>query len=209
MAYVYRHIRDDKNEVFYIGIGLTNSYKRAKTTVSRNGHWKKIVALTSWYSEILFDNISVENAKLKEIEFINLYGRSDLGNGTLCNLTHGGDATLGYVVNKETKKRLSDINKGKKLSIEHRNKISNSHKGKVFTEEWLLKMRNAKLGKKQTEETINKRRLKLIGNKSNTGKKLSEEQRNKMKESQQLRRIREKTANNDTERISTNGSILH
>lgn len=38
MAYVYRHIRDDKNEVFYIGIGLTNSYKRAKTTVSRNGH---------------------------------------------------------------------------------------------------------------------------------------------------------------------------
>lgn len=165
--------------------------------------------MTSWYSEILFDNISVENAKLKEIEFINLYGRSDLGNGTLCNLTDGGDATLGYVVNKETKKRLSDINKGKKLSIEHRNKISNSHKGKVFTEEWLLKMRNAKLGKKQTEETINKRRLKLIGNKSNTGKKLSEEQRNKMKESQQLRRIREKTANNDTERISTNGSILH
>lgn len=30
MAYVYRHIRLDKNEVFYIGIGTdTKNYKRA------------------------------------------------------------------------------------------------------------------------------------------------------------------------------------
>jgi hypothetical protein len=30
MAYLYRHIRHDKNEPFYIGIGSDNNYKRSK-----------------------------------------------------------------------------------------------------------------------------------------------------------------------------------
>ena len=32
MAYLYRHIREDKNEPFYIGIGSDSTYKRANQT---------------------------------------------------------------------------------------------------------------------------------------------------------------------------------
>ena len=158
MAYVYRHIRLDTNTIFYIGIGSTSSYKRAKTTFRRNAYWKSITSKTKWDYEIIFDDISLEYAKEKEIEFIKLYGRKDKGEGTLCNLTDGGDATSGYIVKDEVKKFLSEINKGKKLSKEHKNKISESHKGKSFTEESINKMRLAKLYKKQSAETIEKRR---------------------------------------------------
>lgn len=192
MAYVYRHIRLDTNKVFYIGIGTRSSYKRAKTTYRRNAYWKNITSKTKWCYEIIFDDISLEDAKLKEIELIKLYGREDKGEGTLCNLTDGGDATVGYIVKDEMKKILSEINKGKKLSEEHKRKMSESHKGKIFSEDTINKMRLAKIGKKQSIETIEKRRKKLMGNKSNTGKVLPESQKEKMRLSQQLRRQREK-----------------
>lgn len=192
MAYVYRHIRLDTNEVFYIGIGVQVNNKRAKTSVKRNKFWINITSKTEWYHEILFDNLTINEAKEKEKEFISIYGRKDLGKGTLCNLTDGGDGTLNYVVKDIVKNKLSIKNKGKVLSNEHKQKISKSHKGKVFSDETLNKMRLAKLGTKQSVETIEKRKLKLIGNKSNTGKKLSEEQKAKMRESQQLRRLKER-----------------
>ena len=43
MAYLYRHIRSDKNVPFYIGIGIDSNYYRAKSKKSRNDHWNKIV----------------------------------------------------------------------------------------------------------------------------------------------------------------------
>ena len=45
MAYVYRHIRLDKNEPFYIGIGSDKYYKRANSK-DRNAFWKRIAAKT-------------------------------------------------------------------------------------------------------------------------------------------------------------------
>lgn len=196
MAYVYRHIRLDTNEVFYIGIGVQPNNKRAKTSVKRNRFWLNITSKAEWYHEILFDNLTISEAKQKEKEFISIYGRKDLGNGTLCNLTDGGDGTLNYIVNEAVKNKLSIKNKGKVLSDEHKQKISKSHKGKIFSDETLNKMRLAKLGTKQSLETIEKRKIKLIGNKSNTGKKLSEEQKAKMRESQQLRRLKERFRSN-------------
>lgn len=44
MAYVYRHIRLDKNEPFYIGIGSNETYKRANTIKDRNKIWYDIAA---------------------------------------------------------------------------------------------------------------------------------------------------------------------
>jgi len=40
--YVYKHIRLDKNEPFYIGIGSTENYARAFSRSIRNDIWKKI-----------------------------------------------------------------------------------------------------------------------------------------------------------------------
>lgn len=41
MAYVYRHIRLDKNEPFYIGIGSDINYQRAYNYQRRTKYWKK------------------------------------------------------------------------------------------------------------------------------------------------------------------------
>jgi hypothetical protein len=169
MAYLYRHIRLDTNQVFYIGIGVRSGHRRARTIVRRNEFWKNIVAKTEWDAEIILDDISLEYAKIKEVEFIKLYGRKDIGEGTLVNLTDGGSGTSGYSVSEELKERLSIINKGKVLSDEHKRSISKAHKGKVFSPDTLSKMRQAKVGTKHSLETIEKRRAKMIGNKSTTG----------------------------------------
>ena len=63
MAYLYRHIRLDKNEPFYIGIGSDNRFRRANEKARRNKHWKNIVAKSLFQVDILFDNLSWEKFK--------------------------------------------------------------------------------------------------------------------------------------------------
>jgi hemerythrin superfamily protein len=88
---VYRHIRLDKNIPFYIGIGKDTSRPRNKK--DRSNFWKNIIGKTKYIVEILFDNLTKEQAIEKEKEFIKLYGRIDLKTGTLCNMTCGGEGT--------------------------------------------------------------------------------------------------------------------
>jgi hypothetical protein len=107
MAYVYRHIRLDKNEPFYIGIGSDDKYYRANKKSQRNIHWKRVVAKTPYEIEIMLDNLTWDEACEKEREFIKLYGRVNLKTGPLTNMTDGGDGTLGLVVSDETREKLS------------------------------------------------------------------------------------------------------
>jgi hypothetical protein len=95
MAYVYRHIRKDTNQPFYIGVGLTNdNHARAKAKAKRNSYWKNIVSKSEYDIQILFDDVSREFALEKERELIAIYKRVEDG-GTLCNMTLGGEGTLG------------------------------------------------------------------------------------------------------------------
>jgi len=95
MAYVYRHIRKDINQPFYIGVGLSNdNYYRSRQKSKRNKHWQNIVSLSEYDVQIIFDDVSKQFALEKEIELISLYGRKCDG-GTLCNMTLGGEGTLG------------------------------------------------------------------------------------------------------------------
>jgi len=161
MAYVYRHIRLDKNEPFYIGIGSDMTYKRAKEKSRRSQLWNKIIAKTDYEVEILVDDITFDYAKLKEIEFIKLYGRIDLGNGTLANLTDGGDGLINRIFTSEHRRKLSlsQIGKEKSQEIkdklrkyrigipnssETRSKISKANKGRVNTPELMELLRNRK-----------------------------------------------------------------
>ena len=107
MAYVYRHIRLDKNEPFYIGIGSDNEgfYKRAYSKKNRNSHWKNIIKY-GYEVEIILDDLTWEKACTKEIEFIKLYGRKDLGKGTLVNMTDGGDGLIN--ASADTIKKISN-----------------------------------------------------------------------------------------------------
>ncbi len=145
--YLYRHIRLDNNEPFHIGIGTVEKgrsianheryYRRAYNKTLRNNFWKRIVAKTEYEVEILLESDDYEFIKQKEIEFIALYGRRDLGKGTLCNLTDGGDGAIGC------KRSEASIEKQKER---YRN---NPHptKGVPRTEESKAKMREACKGR--------------------------------------------------------------
>jgi len=99
---LYRHIRTDKQEVFYIGIGENES--RAYNKKNRTRVWKN-TANKGYETEILFEDLTWEQAAEKEKEFIALYGRKDLGLGTLVNLTDGGEGTIGYKHTQEAKEK--------------------------------------------------------------------------------------------------------
>jgi hypothetical protein len=166
MAYVYRHIRLDTNDVFYIGIAnhRRKDYVRANERTRRSEWWKKIVDKTEYRIDILFDEVSVEFAKEKEIELIKLYGRRDLGIGTLVNMTDGGDGLINRVFTTEYRKKLSDAAKirivsdeqkqklreykiGSTITQEHKDIISKANKGKIASDS-LRKFRSERMNNK-------------------------------------------------------------
>jgi hypothetical protein len=174
MAYVYRHIRLDKNEPFYIGIGSDDKgkYERAKSKNGRNNHWHNIIACTEYRIEIMLDDLTWEEANKKEIELVAFYGRRNLNKGTLCNLTDGGDSFNGLVFTDEHKHKLSKIrkekfangelkpndktfkkgqepwNKGKKMSKESVEKIASKNRGRKATKETREKLSECRKGDK-------------------------------------------------------------
>lgn len=177
MACLYRHIRKDLNIPFYIGIG--NDIRRAYSKSNRNIHWLRIVSKTDYEVDILFDDISYDFAKEKEIEFIALYKRKQDG-GILCNITKGGDGVLGLVHTEESRRKMSEPNKGKTLSEWHKKRISELRKGKPIPEETRRKMsesvkgeKNHMYGKKASEETRRKMVASAKRGESNSSSKLT------------------------------------
>jgi len=127
--YIYRHIRLDKNEPFYIGIGTKRDnirfsnnkaeYARAYCERKRNNIWNLITNKTEYEVEILLESDDYEFIKQKEIEFIALYGRRDLKTGVLANMTDGGGGVINtiYHTSNELKKT------GQKRSEEAKQKM--------------------------------------------------------------------------------------
>lgn len=153
MAYVYKHIRKDNNQPFYIGVGgliSFDNYQRAngsnwKGLHNRSNFWKNVVDKYGFIVEIVLDNCTKKEAFNKEVELIKLYGRQDINTGILVNHTDGGDGrinssdkikkkcgikNIGRKASEETKQKLSKVQRGKKLSKEHKEKIANAHRGK-------------------------------------------------------------------------------
>lgn len=113
--YLYRHIRLDTDEPFYIGIGIKrirhsttheSEYERAFVK-KRNEFWKNIVNKTSYIVEILFETDSKELIINKEKEFIKLYGRRDTNEGILVNLTDGGEGVSNIQFSQERRKKIT------------------------------------------------------------------------------------------------------
>jgi group I intron endonuclease len=153
---VYRHLKAN-NEVFYIGLG---SQQRAYTKSGRNIFWKRVVNKNPDYKvEILARDLSLEDACELEQFLISIYGRRDLGTGTLVNLTDGGEGTVGMNMTDEHKNKLSlakkgkvSAFKGKKHSDSSKEKLSKSLQGKTA---W----NKGKNLSKETKEKISKTKL--------------------------------------------------
>lgn len=143
MAVVYRHRRLDTNKVFYIGIGKNES--RAYTKSGRNNLWNKIISKTQYQVEILYNNISIEEARELEEFLINIYGRKDLNKGELANLTNGGEKNreLSPETIKIISEKVSKTLKGRKLPKEQVEKIAKANKGKKRTKEQIDKVKEA------------------------------------------------------------------
>lgn len=154
--YIYRHVRPDTNEVFYIGKGNNldkrkSEYRRAFETKKRNHFWNAIFNKNNKNIkvDILFECETHEQANEKEIEFIKLYGRRNLGLGTLVNLTDGADGCFGVIISEETRSKFKSLGspmKGKKHSDESRKKQSFAAKNRTT--------HNPFKGKKHNSETI-------------------------------------------------------
>jgi len=153
-AYVYAHIRDNHTP-FYIGIGKTKRYKRAFTTNGRNDIWKKIFKKSIVDSIILYNNLTWGEACEIEKTLITYFGRKDKNEGSLANLTDGGEGNLGAIFTKERRINISNSLKGKKLSKERVEACKNRRHSK----ETIEKIRQAKLGTKASKETKDKMRI--------------------------------------------------
>lgn len=152
MPYVYQHIRRDTNEVFYIGIG--KSPKRMMSKNYRNKHWYNIINKTEYYGEILFENISWEEAKIKEKELIKKYGRKDLNEGSLVNMTDGGDGTCGYIHTEEWKSQNSLRSKGKTIPEYQKDSVKKYMSNRLITEDFKRKVSE---GVKKYYDTIGRK----------------------------------------------------
>lgn len=190
---VYRHIRPDKDEPFYIGIG---DYKRPYNFVTgRNRYWKSVFNINKGniIVEIMLDELSWEKACESETWWISFYGRSDESKGPLVNMTSGGEGAYGR------KKTVESINKykqtmlekginpkiGYKHTAEAIKKISEAGKRKKSPEE-IEKCRIGNIGKKRSPETMKK--LREIWN---NRPPLSEETKRKLSEIRKGKSVRE------------------
>lgn len=125
--YLYRHIRLDKNEPFYIGIGTKNkrfenntksTYRRAYQKSTRNNIWNSITNRSKYRVEIIFESDDRELILNKEIEFIKLYGKLIDKNGTLCNISDGGNGDFGLGTSEIARKNSSE-----RITIYNKNRI--------------------------------------------------------------------------------------
>lgn len=165
---VYKHTFP--NNKVYIGITSMKPYQRFCGGKGYRGSCVyNAIQKYGWDNikhEILFDDLTQEEAEKKEIELIALYNATDKRFGY--NIALGGNTSP---LTEETKRKISEQHKGKKLSEETKNKISISqrnisdearkhksisHIGKHHSPETIIKIGIGNKGKKNTKETIQK-----------------------------------------------------
>lgn len=145
---VYVHI-SPSNKRYYGITSKENPNDRWKNgkNYKNNIHFTRAIERYGWNNfthDVLFENLTEEEAKLLEQCYIILYDTTNQNKGY--NITLGGEGILGYRFTEEQIKMLSESKKGRIFTEEHRTKLSESKKGN----------KNPNYGKHLTEETKKK-----------------------------------------------------
>ena len=144
--YTYAYLREDRTP-YYIGKGQGDRiYKKGSGEVNPPKDKSRVIYLKQ--------NLTEEEAFRHEIYMIDVFGRKDLGTGILRNKTNGGEGTSGVIRSDEYRKKMSDANKNP--SEETRKKLSDVHRGKIVTEETRRKISDAQKGKTHSKESRRK-----------------------------------------------------
>jgi hypothetical protein len=102
--YTYAYLRKDGTP-YYIGKGKGNrAFKKGKGEIQPPKDKSRILFLKT--------NLAEDEAFKHEIYMITVFGRKDLGTGTLWNFTDGGEGVSGLIHSEETKKKQSEANSG-------------------------------------------------------------------------------------------------
>lgn len=165
--YIYMYL-DTDNIPFYVGKGKDQRYKVYRH-LGKNNYNRLLknkiskIGVSNIKIQFLHENLTEEEAFQQERHWIKYYGRRDLKEGSLCNLTDGGESKSGAVVSKETRQKMSKIHKGKKISKETKQKMCKIAKGRQMSNEIKQKISDGNKGKpspmkgkKHTEETRQK-----------------------------------------------------
>jgi hypothetical protein len=207
--YVYIYIDPKSDEPVYVGKGHGTrafDHKRKKTHLG-NLIRKRIADGYSLEPQII--NCPSENAAFaQEIFWINIYGRKDIGTGSLINLTNGGEGPSGQIDRRTPEKKAFDYANridqsgennpyyGKKHSDEIKEKISSAKKGvKIHSDEFKLAQSKRQTGQKRSQETCDKIGIRHLGkivteetkkkqSAAARGRKMSEETKEKMRQAQ-------------------------
>jgi group I intron endonuclease len=170
------------NHKVYIGqaADISDRWKAHKELLNRGVHHNNhLQAAWNKYGEEKFTHSTIQECNINELDeleqkWIESYKES---NGVY-NQTLGGQGTRGRIVSSETRKKISDAQRGKPRqshSEETRRKISISNKGKKrkpFTPEQIARMSQSHKGQKGTPLT-KEHKAKLI--EANTGRACTHE----------------------------------
>lgn len=140
--YVYLHLRKSDGSVFYIGKGSGN---RAYdfSSKGRNRYWKRTKEKYGVIVEIIFDNLTEEEAFQCEKDAIlehTYFGTK------LCNLTLGGEGSSGLKFSDKQRLTIANSLKGRR-PWNLGNRKEKEDKTYLVSEETRMKQSNAKIGK--------------------------------------------------------------
>lgn len=150
---VYKHIVP--NGKVYIGITRRKPEKRwgSKGINYRNQVFYRAIKKYGWdniFHEILYNNLTKEEAEQKEIELIAMYQSNNMNFGY--NIDNGGSCIDSF--SEEHKRKISDSKKGKHPSEETKRKIRESLTGRKLPEELKHKITEINKNRKFSDEAI-------------------------------------------------------
>jgi ubiquitin len=175
MNYIIYAYIDEKDKFYYIGRGSPGREKE---------NHKKIKVPSKEKIIILHKNLSLEDSVIYEQKLIKFYGRK-CDNGILCNKSIGGHrGSLGVspwnkglkceYVSENNKKRTGNLHPlyGKQRCEETKRKISEKNKGKKIPQEQIQRLKDSLTNRPKTEE--HKKNI----SKGKKGKKQTDQHRN-------------------------------